>query len=461
MPRLRVRLFGRAIFEVGERTVELTPTTTLVFIRLLMNAGMSVTVDEIHRDVWPGSGSIDREGRTRVQRRILEIRESVDPGNSGEKSRIVLTERGRITGYRLAIERADVDVFEFIDLVAKARRVAPGDKIPLLQRALGLWTGRPLADAADQPWAVPLVRQLDELRKTAMRDLMDAFDLVGREFDALALGEELSWEMPRDEGLAASLAALRDQLRRNQRKRVFREDFPDPGVAVVVMCGDLFAQEDANLVVGFCDTFDTDTDRSIVISRESAQGALLHQLYGGDRGRLDRDLKAALSHAPRVAMESRSAKRLGKLTRYPLGTVATLHQADRRIFGVAYSRMGNNLVAQSSLATLRSSLESLWNAAYLYGQLKPLALPLIGSGLSRVRDATHDDLLAMIVGSFIANSRERYFCPELRIIVPESMFDGIRVGEILQRGHEGMPRAPVADQEQIGSGLSLLSEAGT
>ena len=439
MPRLRVRLFGRAIIEVNDRAVELTPTTTVVFIRLLIAGGASVTVDEIYRDVWPDSGSIDREGRTKVQRRILEIREAIDPDNPGEKSQVVLTERGRITAYRLALARDAIDVFQFIDLVTKARRATPDDKIALLQRALGLWSGPPLADVLDQPWAAPMARQVNELRKMAMLDLMDAFDLAGRGYDALSTGEELSWEMPGDEDLAASLAALRDQLRTNQRKKVVREDFADPDIAIVVTSGDLFAQEDANLVVGFCDTFDTDTDRNIVISGESAQGRLLERLYGGDRAKLDRDLKAGLSRTPRKSLESRSAKRLGKLTRYPLGTVATLHHANRRVFGVAYSRMGNNLVAQSSLPTLRESLENLWEAVYLHGQLKPVAMPLVGSGLSRVHDATCDDLLNLIVRSFLASSGKRYVCPELRVIIQESTFEKMRIAEILKLARDDTP----------------------
>jgi DNA-binding SARP family transcriptional activator len=435
MPTLRVRLFGRAVIEVDDRAVELTPTTTVVLVRLLITGGAPVTVDEIYRDIWPDAGAIDREGRTRVQRRILEIRQAVDPANPGENSPVVRTERGRITAYRSMLARDDIDVFQFMDLVTKARRATPDEKIAMLQRALGMWTGSPLADVADLPWAAQMVRQLNDLRKSAMRDLMDAFDLVGRGYDALNTGEELSWEMPGDKGLAASLTALRDQLRSNQRKKVFREDFTGPDIAIVVMSGDLFAQEDTNLVVGFCDTFDTDTGRNIVISSESVQGTLLHRLYGGDRAKLDRDLKGALSHVPKVAVESRSDKRLGKLTRYPLGTVATLHHADRRVFGLAYSRMGNNLVAHSSIPALRTSLENLWEAVYLHGQLKPVAMPLIGSGLSRMHEANYDDLLTLIVGSFTASSRRRYICPELRIIIRESAFEKIRIAEILRQAH--------------------------
>lgn len=441
MLRLRVRLFGRAVIEVSGRATELTPTTTSVFIRLLAAGGTPVTVDEIYRDIWPGAGSIDREGRTRVQRRILEIREALDPDNPGEKSPVVLTERGRITAYRTAIAREDIDIFQFMDLVTQARRATPDDRVVLLQRALGLWAGPPLLDVADLPWAAPMIRQLNDLRRSAKRDLMDAFDLTGRGYDALSTGEELSWEMPGDNGLADSLAALRDQLRSNQRKKVFREDFTDPEVAVVVMSGDLFAQEDANLVVGFCDTFDTDTDRSIVISSESTQGVMLHRLYGGDRAKLDRDLKGSLARVPKASVESRSAKRLGKLTRYPLGTVATLHHSNRRVFGLAYSRMGNNLVAQSSLSALRTSLENLWEAVYLHGQLKPVAMPLIGSGLSRVHEASYDDLLTLIVSSFTASSGKRYVCPELRIMIREPAIEKIRIAEILRAARQEMRRS--------------------
>ena len=130
-------------------------------------------------------------------------------------------------------------------------------------------------------------------------------------------------------------------------------------------------------------------------------------------------------------MERRSDKPRGKLTRYPLGTVATLHHPTRRVFAVAYSRMGNDLVAQSTLPTLNTSLENLWEAVYLHGQLKPVAMPLVGSGLSRT-GASYEDLLAMIVSSFVASSRARYFCPELRVVVHQAAFDKLRVAEVLK-----------------------------
>jgi DNA-binding SARP family transcriptional activator len=431
VPGLRVRLFGRLSIEVNGQPVKLTPTATLVLIRLLIADGDPVTVDELFRDVWSRSGMTDRDDRIKVQKRILEIRGALDQDHPGETSRFLRTERGRVSAYRLTLPRDAVDVFEFSELIARARRATPEVKVDLLRRAAGLWSGAPLADAADQGWADQTIRRLHELRRAALRDLMHAYELVGRHDDALDTGQQLSWELPDDVPLAVSLATLSEQVRAARHKRVFREGFTDPDIAVVVMPGDLFTQDDANLVVGFCDTFDTDTDRNIVISGESTQGRLLERLYDGDRDQLDRDLKAALARVPKASVEQRSAKPRGKLTRYPIGTVATLHHATRRVFAVAYSRMGNDLIAQSSVPELRASLENLWQAVYLHGQLNPVAMPLVGSGLSRTR-ASHDDLLAMIVSSFVASSRRRYIGPELRVIIHEPAFEKIRVAEILK-----------------------------
>jgi DNA-binding SARP family transcriptional activator len=434
MPELRVRLFGPASLEVRGHPVKLRPLTMAVLIRLIVASGAPVAVDDIFRDCWPPPEMVIGDYRTQVQKRILEIRRAADPewsSESGAESRVLPTLRGRITAYRWAVDRGSTDVFEFIDLITWARREAPEKRIGLLERAIDRWTGPPLLDVADKAWAAELARQLSSLRLTARRELSHAYELAGRTHDALDAAEELVAQSPHDPDLATWVGALRQQVRANQGKRVVREDFTDLKTAVVVLTGDLFAQDDANLVVGFCDTFDTDTDRNIVISNESTQGVLLNRLYDGDRDQLDKELRAALAHVPKMAVEPRSAKRRGKLTRYPVGTVATLHHATRRVFAVAYSRMGNDLMAQSSLPMLHTSLDGLWEAVYRHGQLKPVAMPLIGSGLSRT-GADYEELLTMIVSSFLARARSRYLGPELRIVLSPQMFSAISVAQVLR-----------------------------
>jgi DNA-binding SARP family transcriptional activator len=434
MPGLRVGLFGLASVALDGQLVKLKPLTTAVLIRLIVADGAPVTVDELFRDCWPPAELLIGDYRTQVQKRILEIRRVLDPkwsSESGEESQVLPTQRGRVTAYRLAVGRDATDVFQFIELVSRARRSPQEDKIGLLERATVLWAGQPLLDVADKPWAASLVRQLSSLRTAAEQELTRAYERAGRAHDALSTAEELAAKSPLDTDLASRVETLREQVRAGAGKRVVRQDYAGPDVAITVMTGDLFDQDDANLVIGFCDTFDTGTDKNIIISAESAQGLLLSRMYGGDKDHLDKELRAALARVPRESVESRSAKPRGKLTRYPIGTVATLHHATRRVFAVAYSRMGNDLVAQSSMAMLSASLDHLWDAVHLHGQLKPVAMPLIGSGLSRTHSSPAD-LLAMIAGSFVASSRARYACPELRVIVPPPAFDKTRAAEVLR-----------------------------
>src|SRR5260370_290385 len=84
------------------------------------------------------------------------------------------------------------------------------------------------------------------------------------------------------------------------------------------------------------------------------RGARRRRVYEDDRARVDGERRAAPPRTPRASVEPGSAKPRGKLTRSPAGRVATLPHATRRVFAVAYSRMGNDLMAQSSLPMLQA-----------------------------------------------------------------------------------------------------------
>jgi DNA-binding SARP family transcriptional activator len=430
MADIRVSLMGRTAVEVDGREVRLTPLTTAVLIRLVIAEGRPVTVEELYRDVWRDDVSrIGREERVGVQKRILELRRVLDPGRPGETSRVLRTERGRISAYRLVLGGEQVDVRRFHDLVARAGRATPVTAVDLLTQALALWRGRPLFDVEDRPFAAEPIRRLRALHESALRELMHAYRDIGRPDRALDTGEALLAELPGDTELAERVGELRRQVRA-RFGGVLRRDLTDPPTAVVVTAGDLFAQDDAHLVVGFTDTFDTSTDQDIVISSASVQGQLTRRLYGGDRERLDRALRGALRHITPAGTETRAAKRRGKLTRYPLGSVAVLHHTGRCVFAVAYSRMGNDLVAGSSRTALRLGLEGLWGAVHRHGQRKPVAVPLIGAGLARVDPMRREELLTMVIESFVENSRRRLLAPELRIVVRPEELAEIEISEV-------------------------------
>ncbi|EXG81176.1 macro domain-containing protein [Cryptosporangium arvum] len=423
MSRPSVSLLGPAEIRVSDRVVRPTPLTTAVLTRLVLADREPLTVDEIFTAVWGDRRALTRADRISVQKRILELRKILaDPS-------ALVTEAGQVSAYRLTIPRADVDVHAFRDLVERARRETPVNAVTLLEQALGLWRGRPLFDTERYPFAQPAIRALRELQDTATLDLVTAYADIGQPEKALSTGAALLDRRPDLPGAADAVARLRRRVA-ERRPGVEHRDFPGLGTRVTIRADDLFAQRDAQLVIGFCDTFDTSTDRNVVISRATVQGQFLHWAYDGDTGRLNRDLRSALRGARPERVERREDKRRGKRARYPLGTVAVLHRDDRRFFCVAYSVMGNDLVARSDLESFRASLDRLWDAAVRYGQREPLAVPLLGSGLARLDGTDRTELVTLLIESFLRHSRRQVVSRELRLVLRVEDLDRVDLLEV-------------------------------
>ena len=74
--------------------------------------------------------------------------------------------RGR--AYELRIDRESVDACRLERLVSEASRAAAsGRSTSAAREALALFRGDPLADVADEPFADPEIRRLEELRLSA------------------------------------------------------------------------------------------------------------------------------------------------------------------------------------------------------------------------------------------------------------------------------------------------------
>ena len=231
--------------------------------------------------------------------------------------------------------------------------------------------------------------------------------------------------------VAASVASLVFGFWRAYPKRAARRHLGRPDVTICVKVGDLFNQPGAHLVVGFCDTFDTDTTNSVIIDERSVQGQLTKRIYGGNFATLDAELAPALSSASIASTELSTAKPHGKLKRYRIGTVAVLgNPGQRRIFAVAYTKMGNTLIAQSTVNDLWRALGNLWTAVYLNGQRGTVAMPIVGSELARIDCVDRESLLQMILLSFVARSREQLVCKELVVVIHKPDYDKLNMLEV-------------------------------
>ncbi|MFJ4104872.1 BTAD domain-containing putative transcriptional regulator [Amycolatopsis japonica] len=103
-------------------------------------------------------------------------------------------------GYRLVVDRDDVDVHRFERLAAEGRRaLTAGDAAKaaeLLRDALGLWRGPAFADITDAPFRDPQVTRLNELKTSAIEDRVESELKLGRHEDVLAELREVIDEQP-------------------------------------------------------------------------------------------------------------------------------------------------------------------------------------------------------------------------------------------------------------------------
>jgi len=197
-----------------------------------------------------------------------------------------------------------------------------------------------------------------------------------------------------------------------------------PDTKITIKVGDLF-KEDANLVIGTNDVFDT--EKGDIIKPNSIQGQFLTKIYKDDRLRLNGDIENALRGVSGIQDNQKSQ---GKNKRYPIGTVVTLTVGTKKYFWSAYCYMGNNLKAQSDIVNLSTSLEMLWEEIRLKGQREKVAMAVLGSDLARIGNASHSNLIKLIVSLFILASRESPITQELVIVIHHSNLEKVNMVDL-------------------------------
>ncbi|MFJ4621026.1 macro domain-containing protein [Streptomyces sp. NPDC088812] len=435
--RIRVKVLGSACLELDGARVRLSPQAVKLLLRLVAADGDTIPAGRLYEELWgaPPGLRITRLHRTEVQKRVHELRRAMAAGPPGDQAGLLRTEqsltgRDPVSAYRLVLDQHQLDRLEFERLVNQATHAAPGHAAAMLNEALRLWRGTPFEEVATSPFARPVVRRLTDLYDTARRELVRVHAELGQLHLALPIAESLARQAPGDPESARTLRALRESLRARHGDEVLRHEIRPLRTTIVVKRGDLFDQDDANVVVGFGDTFDTSTDEDVVISRDSVQGQLLHRVYGGSREDLDRRLRKALRGVTPAGVESVREKPRGKRVRYPVGTVVPLPLPGRRIFATVYCRQGNDLVTRGTKDQLRAALDRLWESVTVHGLYKPVAVPLVGSRLARIDGLGDEESMRMIVETFLRASRSTPVAPELRIVVRTSSLQRIRIWDV-------------------------------
>ena len=189
---MQIRLLGHLEASVDDRPVALGGAKQRAVLAMLgLEANRTVTADRLIEGLW--GDEAPPSAAKMVQNYVWRLRKVLSDDGGVE----ILT-RGR--AYELQIDRELVDVLRLERLVAEAARAPNGDTA---RQALALFRGDPLADVADEPFAIAEIRRLEELRLTAAELAIDADLAAGRHHEVVAEIDALLAENPLREQLHA------------------------------------------------------------------------------------------------------------------------------------------------------------------------------------------------------------------------------------------------------------------
>ena len=187
---LEVRADGRVLDVPGQRLRRL-------LLRLAVDAGRPVSTAELARAVWDDEQPVDPANS--LQSLVSRLRRTLGGPEHVEQVG---------PGYRLVVERDDVDAVRFARWAAEGRRLLVAGSYAgaadLLRDALALWRGQALADDQSSD-ADPERARLDELRLQALHDRTAADLRLGRATEVVPELEALTAAHPAREDLTLLL----------------------------------------------------------------------------------------------------------------------------------------------------------------------------------------------------------------------------------------------------------------
>jgi predicted ATPase/DNA-binding SARP family transcriptional activator len=194
---LRIGVLGPLEVRVGfgEPVEVVGPRLRTLLIRLALDPDRVVLASQLVDAVWdedPPAGAANalQSLVSRLRRLLPEVVET------------------HPAGYRLALDPDAVDAVRFQSLAAAGRRELardPRQAGETLRKALALWRGPALADAAGARFAAATVARLEELRLGALEDRIDADLATGGHDAVLAELDELVTAHPLRERLCGQL----------------------------------------------------------------------------------------------------------------------------------------------------------------------------------------------------------------------------------------------------------------
>jgi len=213
---MEFRLLGPLEARERGRPVELgTPRVRTLLAALLLQANRVVSVDELVDRLW-GAYPPANPRRT-VQTNVARLRLALGDGSAD-------LVRTRERGYLIELDQWQLDLLRFRALVEQAHPSEdPVRRLRLLDQALGLWRGEPLAGMTAESLARDEVPRLAEERLAAHENLIEVRLALGQHDELISELTALTTRYPLRERLWGHLMlALYRSSRQADALRVFR-----------------------------------------------------------------------------------------------------------------------------------------------------------------------------------------------------------------------------------------------
>jgi predicted ATPase/DNA-binding SARP family transcriptional activator len=182
---VEVELLGPVAVAVGDRRPRLAGRQRALLAALALRSGTAIGSGRLAEVVW--GDELPADPSNALQQRVSALRRTLDPARGRD---LLVTEPG---GYRLVGATTDAAAFE--RGVARGRsHLEVGDPVAAdreLGAALDRWRGPALDGFADEPWARGEATRLEELRRTATEDRIEARLALGGHDEAIARLTEL------------------------------------------------------------------------------------------------------------------------------------------------------------------------------------------------------------------------------------------------------------------------------
>ncbi|MEV4140681.1 BTAD domain-containing putative transcriptional regulator [Dactylosporangium sp. NPDC049742] len=198
---VRVSVLGAAAVHRGAHLVAIgSARQRLLLGRLALSANTAVAVSELVDLLW----DVDPPAAPAhaVHTYVSRLRTALDPDNTDRAGLIERTPGG----YRLNLTADQLDLAGFRQRVERARAAAPAEALDLLEAALAVWRGSPLADVP-QLRHHPLVTAVANERVAVALRFADAALAAGQPGRCLPVLRELTMADPLHEPLHARLIA--------------------------------------------------------------------------------------------------------------------------------------------------------------------------------------------------------------------------------------------------------------